>query len=204
MELTALVMAMAYCLEHRLARPTIYSDSEYGVKTFTIWARKWSADHWRKKKNTDLVKTGLDLYHRLMPRLQWVRGHNGNVGNERADKLAGMAAVNRHPLTCQYVPKIALRDEEQGEMAFDAPAPAVDGPTQEDIRWEKAELARLEKRLLEDCSAVGSSTKAAYVIAETGAFWTSVHRELLQKARAKHGAEAAALRRKAQIAASYL
>ncbi len=205
MELTALIMAMAYCLERRLPRPTIYSDSEYGVKIFTIWARRWTADHWRKKKNTDLVKMGLDLYHRLTPRLQWVRGHNGNAGNERADKLAGLAAVNRQPSSCWYEPSISLRNEEQRELVLAAPEADVEGKlTEDDIRWEKAELVRLEKRLLEDCSAVGSSVKAAYVIAETGAFWTSIHRELSEKARMKHGVEAASLRRKAQIAASYL
>ena len=141
-----------------------------------------------EEKNTDLVKMGPDLYHRLTPRLQWVRGHNGNAGNERADKLAGLAAVNRQPSSCWYEPSISLRNEEQRELVLAAPEADVEGKlTEDDIRWEKAELVRLEKRLLEDCSAVGSSVKAAYVIAETGAFWTSIHRELSEKARMKHG-----------------
>ena len=100
----------------------------------------------------------------------------------------GLAAVNRQPSSCWYEPSISLRNEEQRELVLAAPEADVEGKlTEDDIRWEKAELVRLEKRLLEDCSAVGSSVKAAYVIAETGAFWTSIHRELSEKARMKHG-----------------
>ena len=88
MELTALIMAMAYCLERRLPRPTIYSDSEYGVKIFTIWAQV-DGRPLAEEKNTDLVKMGLDLYHcpdPAAPMGAWAQ--MGNAGNERADKLA--------------------------------------------------------------------------------------------------------------------
>jgi len=30
--------------------------------------------------------------HRLVVRFQWLRGHNGNAGNERADELAAQGA----------------------------------------------------------------------------------------------------------------
>ncbi|MBR5414147.1 MAG: hypothetical protein IK114_14135 [Fibrobacter sp.] len=64
----------------------IHSDSQYAVKVL-------SGD-WEAKANLGLV----DRFHqekrkrRLRVELRWVRGHNGNPMNERADQLCAMAA----------------------------------------------------------------------------------------------------------------
>ena len=63
---------------------TLYSDSQYVIKTLT--------QGWKRMKNGDLW-TRLDQAarpHRVT--WQWVRGHNGNAGNVRADALANQAA----------------------------------------------------------------------------------------------------------------
>jgi ribonuclease HI len=63
---------------------TLYSDSQYVIKTLT--------QGWKRRKNVDLWAR-LDQAakpHRIT--WKWIRGHNGNPGNDRADQLANQAA----------------------------------------------------------------------------------------------------------------
>jgi ribonuclease HI len=91
MELTAVIRAL-----EALKKPCdvrIYTDSVYVQKGITEWIVGWKARGWRtadKKpvKNDDLWKIldGLVINHRI--EWLWVKGHAGNLGNERADTLA--------------------------------------------------------------------------------------------------------------------
>jgi len=100
MELTAVIEALA-SLKRRCA-VTIYTDSEYVKNGITTWIHGWKARGWKtadKKpvKNAELWRD-LDAAaarHRI--RWHWVRGHNDDPGNERADLLAnrGVAEVLR-------------------------------------------------------------------------------------------------------------
>ncbi len=93
MEMMAVIEALS-----ALKQPcevTLYLDSEYVRKGITEWIQGWKARGWRTAakqpvKNAELwqrldalVATG---GHKIEWR--WVRGHNGNPGNERADMLA--------------------------------------------------------------------------------------------------------------------
>jgi ribonuclease HI len=93
MELTAVIRAL-----QALKRPcqvTLYLDSQYVLKGITEWLTGWKAQGWRTAskqpvKNVELWKE-LDALvagggHAIDWR--WVRGHNGDPGNERADALA--------------------------------------------------------------------------------------------------------------------
>ncbi len=97
MELTAVIRALEV-----LKRPCsvkIYTDSVYVQKGMTEWIISWKLRNWRtadKKpvKNDDLWKL-LDVQasqHKI--EWIWVKGHAGNMGNEKADALAneGVAA----------------------------------------------------------------------------------------------------------------
>ena len=91
MELTAVIRAL-----ETLKRPSqvkIYTDSSYVQKGMTEWIARWKAKNWRtadKKlvKNDDLWKALDVLAQAHQIEWIWVRGHNGNDGNERADALA--------------------------------------------------------------------------------------------------------------------
>lgn len=73
----------------------IYTDSEFWINVITKWAPGWYAKGWKKKngeiKNLDLVKEAFDIYQKSEAELQWVRGHQGNHGNELADQWANKA-----------------------------------------------------------------------------------------------------------------
>jgi ribonuclease HI len=78
---------------------SLHSDSRYVVNGITKgWAAKWQRNGWKKstgKKalNVDLWKRLLALCERHDVNFVWVKGHAGNPGNERCDRLATQAAA---------------------------------------------------------------------------------------------------------------
>ena len=97
MEILAVIVGLE-ALKERCAI-TVYSDSRYVVDAVEKgWAKKWRASGWMRNKRERAVNP--DLWERLLSaldkhevELKWVRGHAGNPGNNRADRLA-LAAAN--------------------------------------------------------------------------------------------------------------
>jgi ribonuclease HI len=88
---------------------TVYSDSQYVINSIAKgWAKGWQAKGWRKKDgskavNPDLWAQLLDLCDRHQVEFRWVRGHSGNVENERCDRLAVAAAQQADlPVDLEY------------------------------------------------------------------------------------------------------
>ncbi len=80
----------------------IRTDSTYVRDGITKWMPNWKANGWKtanKKpvKNRDLWIQLDELAQRHNVSWQWVKGHSGNEGNNRADVLAhkGMAKYQR-------------------------------------------------------------------------------------------------------------
>ena len=73
----------------------IYTDSEFWINVVTKWAPSWREKGWKKKsgpiKNLDIVKKLVDLYEQNNAELRWVKGHEGDPGNEMADEYANKA-----------------------------------------------------------------------------------------------------------------
>jgi ribonuclease HI len=96
MELLAVIRALEALKEP--CEVTVYSDSQYIVQAMREgWAERWRANGWRRNKkdravNPDLWGRLLDLASGHRVTFEWVRGHAGNVENERADALAVSAA----------------------------------------------------------------------------------------------------------------
>lgn len=91
MEMLAIIEALKTL--KRPCRVNLYTDSQYVMKGMTEWLAGWKARQWRTAaktpvKNSDLWRQldALTQYHHVQ--WHWVRGHQGNVGNERADQLA--------------------------------------------------------------------------------------------------------------------
>jgi ribonuclease HI len=98
---------------------TLHSDSKYVVNAMSKgWARRWQLANWQRREgygentvwkdalNADLWQQMLDLCDRHKVRFVWVRGHAGNVENERCDTLARAAVVNGgHAIDSAYEEK---------------------------------------------------------------------------------------------------
>jgi len=100
MELTAVIEALG-SLKKRCS-VTVYTDSEYVKNGITTWIHGWKARGWKTAdrkpvKNVELWQRldALNAAHSVHWR--WVKGHAGDPGNERADRLAnqGVDAVLR-------------------------------------------------------------------------------------------------------------
>lgn len=76
---------------------TIYSDSQYCVKGANGWIEGWKANGWKTKSKTPVLNQEfwqeVDALKKVLnPNFVWVKGHAANVGNQQADKWAGIAA----------------------------------------------------------------------------------------------------------------
>ncbi|MCF6359863.1 MAG: ribonuclease HI [Cyclobacteriaceae bacterium] len=72
---------------------TIYSDSKYVVDAINKgWLKGWVKKNFKDKKNVDLWKRFLPLQKKFNLTFKWVKGHAGNIENERCDELAVEAA----------------------------------------------------------------------------------------------------------------
>jgi ribonuclease HI len=76
----------------------IFTDSEFWINVITKWAPSWEAKGWKKPggeiKNLDIVQEVYPLYKQSNATLTWVRGHEGDIGNEMADEWANKAREN--------------------------------------------------------------------------------------------------------------
>ncbi|MDP3171213.1 MAG: ribonuclease HI [Polaromonas sp.] len=93
MEMTAVIEALSAL--KRPCRVTLHVDSQYVLKGMTEWIKGWKARGWRTAarepvKNVDLWQKLDALVTGSGHRIEWiwVRGHDGDPGNERADLLA--------------------------------------------------------------------------------------------------------------------
>jgi ribonuclease HI len=97
MELTAVIEALS-SLKQR-CEVAVYTDSEYVRNGITTWIHNWKLRGWRtadKKpvKNVELWQRLDALASNHDVRWHWVRGHNGDPGNERADELANLGVLS--------------------------------------------------------------------------------------------------------------
>ena len=97
MEMTAMLRALMW-LGDRPAR--LHTDSQLVVYGLNSWCKAWQRRGWQRKdkKTKELVPVlNADLWQVMviarMPQhqIQWVKGHAGILGNERADQLAESA-----------------------------------------------------------------------------------------------------------------
>ena len=90
----------------RPCRITLYLDSQYVRQGITSWIHNWKRKGWKTAdnkpvKNADLWQQLDALVHNSPHQLhwEWVKGHAGNPGNEKADELAnrGVEQVQTQP-----------------------------------------------------------------------------------------------------------
>ncbi len=91
MELMAAIKALAF-LEVG-ASVELYTDSNYVRQGITAWIHNWKKNGWKTAarkpvKNADLWQELDLLVNNHKVNWHWVKGHSGNVGNEKADELA--------------------------------------------------------------------------------------------------------------------
>jgi len=93
MELRAALEALRTLTES--CNVTLFTDSNYLKKGVTEWMPNWKRRNWRRKggklANVDLWMKLDEEISRHDIHWHWVRGHSGNVMNDRVDRLAKKA-----------------------------------------------------------------------------------------------------------------
>jgi ribonuclease HI len=97
-ELTAAISALSRTPVG--CRVTLYSDSEYVIKGLSEWIKGWMRRGWVNSSGKPVANQPLWLalktaYDARQVSLNWVRGHNNNRQNERADWLANKVLLDR-------------------------------------------------------------------------------------------------------------
>jgi len=95
MEMMAAIMALEALSEPCVV--VLHTDSQYLRQGITQWLPNWVRKHWKTASGAPVKNR--DLWERLYAASQrhqidwrWVKGHAGNVDNERVDTLASQAA----------------------------------------------------------------------------------------------------------------
>lgn len=97
MELAGILHVLSLLPTNDPHKVTLYSDSQYVVKSINYWMDKWERHQWRRKekgsgyvpiKNAELFQK-LAQYrkcHKIVA--VWIRGHNGDYWNNECDLIA--------------------------------------------------------------------------------------------------------------------
>ena len=77
----------------------IVTDSRYVIEGLTTHLRTWEDNGWIGVKNNTIFKRAAYLLKRrtATTSFQWIKGHNGDLGNEESDRLAKAGAEKETP-----------------------------------------------------------------------------------------------------------
>ena len=92
-ELSAIYMCIIKAMESKIAKLIIRTDSGYAIGCLTNWKDKWDSSGWQNSrgddvKNANIIQAIIALLTQIDVTFMWVKGHNGDPGNEAADILA--------------------------------------------------------------------------------------------------------------------
>lgn len=98
MELTAVIEALNALKGGR--KVILHTDSKYVMDGITKWMANWIQRDWKTAnrkpvKNKDLWMALDEAAARHDVDWRWVKGHDGNPGNEAADELANLGIDSR-------------------------------------------------------------------------------------------------------------
>lgn len=78
-----------------------YTDSVYVIRGITQWVFGWIKNGWKNAEGADVTNKDLwielfTIVKKIKSKIQWqyVRGHNGDHGNERCDRIAVAMSKN--------------------------------------------------------------------------------------------------------------
>lgn len=98
MEMTAVIRGLNALTEP--CHVALHTDSRYVIDGMTKWVQGWKRKGWvnaskQPVRNADLWHDLIEAAGRHRIDWIWVRGHDGHVENERADRLASDAALRQ-------------------------------------------------------------------------------------------------------------
>lgn len=95
-EIYAITNAINYAIDNEITNLEIRSDSKLALNGASDWMPKWKARGWKKANGGDvpyqnqweMLDNALTNAGNINLTWTWVKGHSGNVGNDKADECA--------------------------------------------------------------------------------------------------------------------
>jgi ribonuclease HI len=102
MEMQAAIAGLKYLADSGQSEPIIlYTDSEYVKNGITKWIQGWKKKGWKTSTGKPVLNQelweSLDQLNSKQVEWRYVRGHSGDVGNERCDTIARAFSLGRMP-----------------------------------------------------------------------------------------------------------
>ncbi|RCL40278.1 MAG: ribonuclease HI [SAR86 cluster bacterium] len=77
----------------------VFTDSKYVMDGINTWIHNWKKNNWKTANKKDVKNKDLwiqldKLVNKHNIAWEWVKGHSGNPGNEKADELANRGIEN--------------------------------------------------------------------------------------------------------------
>ena len=96
-EIAAVIAAVAATAPYQPLK--IVTNSKYVIEGLTANLKQWEDDGWINIKNTPLFKKAAHLLRLRTAKttFQWIKGHNGTVGNEESNRLTKLGADKHDP-----------------------------------------------------------------------------------------------------------
>jgi ribonuclease HI len=96
MEMQAAISALMH-LKNANTSIELYTDSNYLKQGITEWIYNWKKNNWRTSSKKPVANRELwieldKLNSQMNVNWNWVKGHAGDPGNEKADELANKGA----------------------------------------------------------------------------------------------------------------
>jgi ribonuclease HI len=96
MEMQAAISALMH-LKNANTSIELYTDSNYLRQGITEWIYNWKKNNWRTSSKKPVANRELwieldNLNSQMNVNWNWVKGHAGDPGNEKADELANKGA----------------------------------------------------------------------------------------------------------------
>lgn len=102
MEMQAAIAALQFLAQSGQSTPTpLYTDSEYVKNGITKWIQGWKKKGWKTSTGKPVLNQDLwqiiDSLNSKHVVWTYVRGHSGNIGNERCDTIARAFSLGTTP-----------------------------------------------------------------------------------------------------------
>ncbi|MBL6694052.1 MAG: ribonuclease HI [Proteobacteria bacterium] len=96
MEMQAAISALMH-LKNTKSSIELYTDSNYLRQGITEWIYNWKKNNWRTSSKKPVANRELwieldQLNSQMNVNWNWIKGHAGDPGNEKADELANKGA----------------------------------------------------------------------------------------------------------------
>lgn len=116
---------------------TVFTDSKNIVSGITSWINKWRNSNWKTAagepvKFTELWKSVDEVLTRLREgteiTFQWIKGHSGHIGNDKADNLADRGIILAQNRDDETVIRVSKRQGYWNPTPSIAPPRLLSGP----------------------------------------------------------------------------